>query len=255
MDNIITLGAISASATEEGTWVNGPFEAIVKNAKMGGPSQGGKNKPSKCCLVDPRDPNSVIWAAWFGGQFNKFEDKVVRFSGKGIKVSLFRGNAEVNIGKDTVVEMVGDAPPNVTAPAPKAKHEVPLKPGEDPAVRFHREMKKTGLLWAHCFQYAENTAQKITANLPPDMFQCLVSSLFITAKDRGLLDKIPALREYDDKGLPIPFIAPRPDPAAAVAEAERIKREAEEKARRAAEEEKARQLAAQQESVDEDVPF
>lgn len=256
MSNVINLAAVAAMATEEGAWVNDPFQCVVKNAKMGQPaSQGGRAKPSKCCLVDPENPNSVLWAAWFGGNFNKYEDKVIRVSGKGTKIGLYQGKPEINIGKEATVEIVGDAPAALTAPPPAARHPAPAgKPGEDPAVRFHREMKKTALLWTHCYQYAVNVITKIPEELPDEMFQSLVSSLFITAKERGLLDKIPALRSVDDKGNPIPFVAPTPDPAAAVAEAERVKRETEEKARLAAEAEK-RRLAEQQENIDEDVPF
>jgi hypothetical protein len=140
------------------------------------------------------------------------------------------------------------------------------RPHVDPTTYFHREMSKTGLLWAHCYQYAMNVEQKVAEigeRLPEGIFQSLVSSLFITGKDRGLLEKPPALREVGKDGIPFKFVPPAPDPAAieaeklrkaAEAEAQRKAAEAEEAAKRAREA-AAHKPAAQQENLDEDVPF
>ncbi len=95
----------------------------------------------------------------------------------------------------------------------------------------------------------------------------MTSSLFITAKDRGLLEKPPALRvpNKDEKisAVYAPYVPPAPDPAAV--EAERVRKAAEAEAQRKAQEaeeaaKKAREAAAHnqnhpQENADEDVPF
>lgn len=267
-----TLAAIREQATEDGTWVNGPFEAIVKNAKAGQtPGGGNKAKPSKCCLVDPKDPNTTLNACWFGGNFLKYEDKVIRVSGKGTKVSVYNGTPEVNIGKDAVVDIIGAAPEqsaprtatSSTGSGPKddargggaPRDYESERTAEDPTVRFHKELKKITLLLLHAHQYATDLADKLPFELSEEQHQQAVASIFITAKDRGLLDKPPAPRkEVKAADGTIerfePFVAPAIDPA--VAEAE--KRRKEEEAARAAEEAR-RKAAAHHENLDEDVPF
>lgn len=269
MEQQLTLAAIREQATEDGTWVNGPFEAIVKNAKAGqAGGAGNKAKPSKACLVDPQNPNSTLNACWFGGNFLKYEDKVIRVSGKGTKVSVYNSTPEVNVGKDAVVEIIGEAP-RQSAPPPSSgggpkddsrgggspRGYESERTAEDPTLRFHKEMKKVTLLLMHSHQYATDLRDKLPFEITEDQYQQAVASIFITAKDRGLLDKPPAPRkavtETDGTVLRFePFAPPPVDPA--VAEAERRRKE--EEAARAAEE--ARRKAAQHhENLDEDVPF
>lgn len=262
-----TLAAIREQATEDGTWVNGPFEAIVKNAKAGQtPGNGNKAKPSKCCLVDPKDPNTTLNACWFGGSFLKYEDKVIRVSGKGTKVSVYNSTPEVNIGKDAIVDIIGNAPAQA-GPTPGAQTgprddsrggnnpPPPAKPHDDPVTHFHKEMKKTALLWAHCFQYTVDTEAKLGVVLPPDQFQSLTTSLFMTAKERDLRGNAPAPRKKTADGKTFePYVAPKPDPALAE-EQERKRREALEAEALRLQEEARRKAAHPHENLDEDVPF
>lgn len=255
MSDHISLSRICDEATEAGGWIDSPFEAIVRNAKAGRGKQ-----PSKADLVDPADPRVKVEACYFGGSFLDLEGSVVRFSGKGRKAKLYEGNVEVSLYEKATVFVVGDAPA-ATRAAPAARGDAPkgdgggakgpgpgAKADGDPTAHFHKEMKKAALLWVHSFQYAVETESKLKAKLPEPLFQSLVSSLFITAKDRGLLDRPPAPRALDGKGFPVPYVPPQPDPAAI----EEAKKKLLDEAARKVEDELRRKQEAE---VDPDVPF
>lgn len=265
-----TLAEIRDSATDEGVWVNYPFEAIVRN----GTAAQGK-KPSKATLYDPNDPSIKVGACRFGGfaSFIEYEGKVVRFAGNGTKAKTYNGNVEITFSKNAEFIEVGNAAPAKPA-APAAPHDdsrgsgdeppaapPPPRPKVDPTTYFHRELAKKGLLWVHCFQYALNGQAKIGKPLAPDLFQAFVSTLYISADRQGLIAHVPALREVGSDGIPLRFVPPAPDTAAI--EAEKKKHEAELEAQRKAWEaeqaaKRARAAAAPaapQENLDEDVPF
>lgn len=256
----ITIYDVIQVASEQGEWVNGEFEGIVSN-----PTQGQGNKPSKCKLTDP-DSNAEIGLAWFGGDFMKMRGATILVHGDGNKAKLYRGNTEVTIGKNGLVNVVTAATrpastemnekTNAAGNEPPQKESAPPKQAVTPAQmlnRFHATMKRSALLLIHARQYARDIETKEGGPMPAEQFQATVSSLFITAKDRGLLDTVPAPREVKD-GKIVPFV-PVKDPdaeakAAAAREAEQAKREAEEK-KRAEEERKKRE----QDELNEDVPF
>lgn len=254
--NQMTVYDVIGAATDEGEWVNGFFHAVVRNAK---PRQG--NKPSKADLCDPDSPNIKVAAAWFGGDLSDFEGATCIFDGKGMKVKSYKGKAELNIGKDALVNLLTAAPKGA-APAPAADGggatppRTPPKdtPKVDPTVYFHRELAKMSLGYLHCLQYAQDIQTKTPGGMPPEQFQACVSSLFIEGNKQGLFAKVPKLRDVDDKGRPVRFVPPTP-PAADPAEVERKRLEAEkaaaEEARKRHEEEQRRL----QEQQDEDVPF
>lgn len=245
-------------ATDAGDWVNGEFEAIVSNAK-----QGQGNKPSKCDLCDPDNANTKVVGAWFGGDFTRMVGARVHIGGSGNKAKNYRGAVEFTIGKNGFLNVLqaGATPPprsstpnektNAAGNAPRTSTPAAHPPSAiEIANHFHKVMKKSSLLWAHSFQYASETEAKMKIKLPEPTFQALVSSLFITAKDKGLGDLVPALRANDDKGIPIAYVAAAkpedPDAAAKKAEAERVEKERAEKAARD---------KAEREKLDEDVPF
>lgn len=254
----ITVYDVVQAATDAGEWVNGEFEAIVSNAK-----QGQGRKPSKCDLCDPDSANVKVVGVWFGGDFTRMEGARVLVSGQGIKAKNYKGAVEVTIGDKALVNVLvagtGAAPrpstpndkTNAAGNAPRAGAPAAHPPSAiDIANNFHKVMKKSSLLWAHCFQYAQNTQVVLKTELPDSTFQALVSSLFITAKDKGLADLVPALRPVDQGGVPTPYVAAAkpedPDAAAKKAEAERAEKERAEKAARE---------KAEREKLDEDVPF
>lgn len=254
-----TLADVCRAATEEGAWINGDLDLVVKR---GEPPQG--NKPSKASVYDPGTGQEAR-LVWFGGDLREHEGKVIRVGGKGNKGKLYRGNVEINVGKNGTLTAVGAAPAaplnDKTNAAGNDRRPGPTdaRAKVDPTTYFHRELSKTGLLWAHAYQYAQNVEEKVVGagnSLPEGIFQSLVSSIFITAKDRGLYDRVPALREVGSDDVPLKYVPPAPDPAAieaeqqrkaAAAEAERKAKEAEELARKAREH--------PQENLDEDVPF
>lgn len=258
---LITVYDVIGAATEDGEWVNGEFRAVVRNAK---PKQG--NKPSKADLCDPDSPNIKLSAAWFGGDLSDFEGATVLFGGKGMKVKDYKGKAELNIGKDALVNVVTAAPsrerdsnpPGRPGGSPAAndspKPAASAKSNVDPVTYFHRELSKMALGYLHCLQYAQDIVEKHPLEIPDAQFQACVSTLFIEGSKAGLFHKVPKLREIDDKSLPMRFIPPE-KPAADPAEIERQRlekeKEAAEKARLAHEEEQRRKAA----ELDEDVPF
>ncbi len=262
----MSLQAVANSATPDGKYVDDPIEVVVRNPTQPGVGKNNKPKPSKCILVDPKDPNATLGACWFGGSFLQYEDKIVRIEGRGTKVSLYNGRAELNVGKEATVTIVGNAPDQLGAPATQTgggsgggagpQNEPPPPTTGDPAAIFHRGMGKAALLWAHSYQYARNVEHMLHPDgktvMPADLFQSLTSSMFITAKDNGALVKpLPKLRATDDKGLPFRFIPEQADPDAVKRAADLAAKEAADKARKEAEA-KAR---AAQENLDEDVPF
>lgn len=252
----ITVYDVVGAATDEGEWVNGEFLAVIRNATA---AQG--KKPSKADLCDPDSPNIKIVGVWFGGDFCRLEGATCLFGGQGMKAKTYKGKAELTIGDKATVNVetaapAGAARPASPAPAADTKRTAPghAATPQEAAKHFHLRMKKTALLWLHAEQYAEDAWRKLPTGSPArssdGLFQSLVSSLFITAKDHGLLEAPPALRDLDEAGNPKPFVpapvaAPDPDAVAKAAA------EAAEKARLAAEAEAKRK----QEQLDEDVPF
>ncbi len=270
MEKMTTLSAVIAAATDEGTWAD-TFDCVVKR---GEPKNG--NKPSKASCYDPANGQEAK-LAWFGGDLRQYEGQTIRIGGKGNKAKIYGGKTEISIGKNGTITATGAAPqsqpppsPGGNAPqsdAPKTGNPPPAtRPRVDPTTYFHKEMSKAGLLWAHSFQYAQNTEQKIMGEgkkFPPDQFQALVSSLFIRADRAGLMEHVPALRQLGTDGVPLRFVPPQPDPA--LVEKERLRKEAEaEAARKLKDAEEAAQRAREaahdnqhhpQENLDEDVPF
>lgn len=248
----ITLYDVVTNATEAGEWVNGEFQAIVQNA-----TQGQGNKPSKADLIDPDNNNISCAVGWFGGDFVRLSGSLCHFGGKGMKIKSYRGKPELTLGKETTVNIITAAPEpksNSAATPPQGK---PLSPGaaalsKDPseqAVIFHRTMKKIALFYLHCDQYVLDIERK-RGVLLPEQRQAAVASLFITGKDKGLLDIVPPARPVDDKGLPFAFVPPDKKPADPEAEAK-----AAAEAARVAELKAREQAAKRQAELDEDVPF
>jgi hypothetical protein len=245
----ITVYDVVGAATDEGEWIDGEFLAVVTNAK---PAQGRKNSEAELC--DPDSPNIKTKAVYFGGDFTRFEGATCLFHGQGMKAKIYRGKCELQIGEKTLVNVATAAPAGAPKPAAadQPKHPAPaatLKP-EEAANRFHKLMKKTALLWLHAEQYVCDIEAKLPSHrkLTPDLRQSAISSMFITAKDHGLLEIAPALRPVDDGCNPKPYVpvAPAaPDPAAVAAAAAAAAAEAAAKAA----------AAAQAQHLDEDVPF
>jgi hypothetical protein len=269
-DRTTTLSAVisaaNASTNPKGEWAD-EFVCVVKRAD---PPQG--KVPSKARIYDPANGSEAA-LAWFGGDLREFVNQTCVVGGKGNSAKNYRGAVEITIGKNGTIVSKGAAPqqpapaaPSGATPPSGANPPPPVRSKVDPTTYFHKEMSKAALLWAHCYQYALNTEPKVVGEgneLPADWFQALVSSLFIRADRAGLMDHVPALRSIDDKGLPLRYIPPQPDPA--VLEAEKKRKAAEAEAQRKAQEAedaaiKAREAALHtqhhpQENVDEDVPF
>lgn len=257
MSDSTTLAAICEEATEQGDYINASFafEAIVSNA-----SAGRGKMPSKATLTDPKNQHVKVNAARFGGSFLDLEGSIIRITGKSIKAKRYNGEVDLTIGDKASVTVVGDAPrgqqppPQRTDSAPKtaAGQDRPPAAREpaDPVAHFHLEMKKTALLWLHCYQYAADIATKVKGGIPPEMMQAAISSLFITGKDRGLLAKPPPPRSPDGVGFAafVPIRPPAPTE-------EEIQAEARRKAAEAEAAHKAELERKKKENLDEDVPF
>lgn len=251
----ITVYDVITKATEEGEWINDEFEAVVRNAVAG---QG--KKPSKADLCDPDNPNVKINASWFhGGDFVALSGARCLFGGQGMKSKIYKGVPDLNMGGKSTANVLVAAPagyPRNNPPAaegsPAARAAGPKLSPADVAPHFHRTMKKIALLWMHCDQYVIDI-EKRRGVLLPEQRQGAITSLWMTAKDQGLLENVPALRVLDKTtGLPMPFVPPAkpaPDP-------EEQKRAEEERVAKAAEAERQRLAHEQQQNnLDEDVPF
>lgn len=249
----VTVYDVITAATDAGDWVNGEFEAVVRNATAG---QG--RKPSKADLHDPTSPNIKIAATWFGGDFVRLSGSTCLFHGQGMKTKTYRGTPELSMGDKVMVNVTVAAPeptsrnaaPTTNAGrAPTPRTPPPPASPEDTAKHFHKTMKKISLLWLHSRQYVCDIIDRDGGEFTEALEQAAIASVFITAKDQGLLDRLPALRAVAEDGGIAPFVPAPPKPADP-AEAERVAAEAAARAKREAEE-KAKQQAA----LDEDVPF
>lgn len=274
MSKTTTLAAIIAAAHEEarskdkpeGVWVD-ELDLAVKRST---PAEG--TRPSKASAYDPTNGQEAT-IAWFGGDLARYENKIVRIGGKGNKAKIYKGNLEISIGKNGTLQMIGEASAPKTTHAPEGAPRDDSRgggggnpppaaaPKVDPSTYFHREMAKLSLGYLHAFQYALDVRAKLKHEMTPEQFQACVSTVYISADKRGLFGKVPKLREYDDKMVPLRFIPPEPDPAALeaerlrLAEAEEAKRKADEAEKAAAAARAATHRPPQQENLDEDVPF
>lgn len=257
MDKMTTLADVCRAANEEGVWAD-VFDCVVNRAH---PKEG--NKPSKADIYDPANGTQAK-LAWFGGNLQQYEGKIIRIGGKGNKAKLYSGNVEISVGgKNGTITVQGDAQKGATPPQSAAQ---PGQPGNnqppptrdetpkvDPVTFFHREMSKQSLGYLHCLQYAQDIQSKTVSGMPPDQFQACVSALYIEGNKRGFFNRVPKLRDLDDKGRPVRYVPPQPDPAAE--EKARLAREDAERKQKEAEEAQRRAANQHSENLDEDVPF
>lgn len=266
-DKELSFAELLSIATDQGEWVNGTFEALVGNAK-----DGNGKAPNKADIFDPRDTSVRAKVAMFGGSFRNYEGRLCRFSGNGAKAKLYKGDVEITLGKNGVVTPLSEPARNIPAPktapvgatgatpAPGATRSqapavTPTQTAAEAEVSFHREMKRICLLLLHARQYLDETVARIGAdNLTPEQVQSLSTSIFMTAKERGLLSRPPALRAVGEDGLAKPFVAPAKaaDPEADAKAKEEAERKRQAEAARVAEEER---LKREREELDQDVPF
>lgn len=256
-----TIAEIISNATDEGSWINATFEAVVRNATAG---QG--RKPSKADLHHPKNPAIKVKAALFGASFLDLNGSLVKFGDKGTKAKRYNGEVEVTMSDKTSIMVVGDAPaPDASntpparndqrgdpTPTPGNKQTPPAQQG-DPVAEFHKAFKKISLCYMHAFQYATDINNRLGGKLTPDQFQACIASVFITAKDNGALRAPPALREADGAGFKT-YVAVKPvvDEAAQAEERRKAAEAAAAEAARVAREKAEREHA---ENLDEDVPF
>lgn len=258
----ITLAEVCDQATAEGTYINVPFDVIVRNA-----TSGKGRVPSKADLTDPTNTRTKAKGAYFGGNFLDYNGSVIRMAGKGIKAKLYNGEVEISINDKTSVVVIGDAPaagaaragqPPDSQPAatpghaPDTRTPPAAKPIENPEAEFHKGMKKTALLYLHAYQYACDLQVKTGNKLTPDHFQAACASIFIAADRNGALRApIPGPRAVDGVGF-MAYVAPKPDMKAAEEAARLAAEAAAAEAARKAKEEHAKRA---KEELDEDVPF
>jgi hypothetical protein len=199
----VTVYDVIQNATNEGNWINGEFEAIVRNGK-----QGQGRKPSTADLCDPHSPNVKIHASWFGGgDFTRFEGSLCLFGGQGMKASLYKGNSQVSMSSKSTVNVLqaGQTPARQSMPPPPnnpppqsqqtpAANNPPLSSSDQsPSEKvFHNGMKKNALFWMHCWRYAIQIQEKLGVVFGEDQQQSLVASLFIEGNKSGLAERTPA---------------------------------------------------------------
>lgn len=255
----LSFAEVLASATESGTWIEGPFEGVVRN-----PRDGTGRQSNKADLHDPRDPSKKATVCAYGFSFNPLRGCLCRFGpGRGTKAKIYKGAIEITIGKEVPTTKLSEAeaapPPGATGTPPARARETAPPPAATPAEaanRFHSFMMKTSLLLFHAHQYARDIESKLPkgAQVTEEQFQSWCTSLFLTAKEAGFLGFAPPPREVDEGGLPVRWTRlsdPETDAKKHAAEEEEKKRKAAE-AERAAEDERKRK---ERERADEDVPF
>lgn len=111
MSNIITIGEITemtAGDKDNPTWINDDFEAVVSNVTE------KKTKTNKvyytATLTDPHSSNISMDAQFWMSGITRFNGKVCRFSGQGIKLEEYKGNVKVVLGDKAKINVVGSAP-------------------------------------------------------------------------------------------------------------------------------------------------
>lgn len=256
-----TLADIRGNATESGEWVNGSFEAVVRNAS---PRQG--NKPSKATLVDPKNPRMMVKAALFKGSFGAYENQLIRFGGKGTKAKLYNGDVELSFSDKCTMDSLGKAPDEAgSEPEPQrepSRHDDRRGGGGEPAPQ-QRAPAGSGALPVQgqtvgmaLNQACENIRSALKSSGKPFAVELFTSPQFSRDLHTIASDIIRVSRVLEAGHL-APSAKDRADPEfekkqKEAAEQKRIAAEAAEQKRREAEEAEKKRNSQQ---LDEDVPF
>lgn len=179
---------MSPGDAENATWINpGMIATVIKMTRI----ETGKLR-WPCQLVDPDGTSASLEMTIFAAP--KFrEGDVIEISGKGFRRTEYNGKAQVAVGKETEIHIIGKAPAAGHAPAhPPAGGHGPA-PAERPGdvSEFHRTFKRMALMYCHAMDYADKIAER-TPFAGDEQYQACVSTLFIEGARRNLIDIVPA---------------------------------------------------------------
>lgn len=103
IDDILRLRP--GTGPRDTTWIDGSFEAVVRNTERKTSQRGPY---TKCTLVDPH--NERIFIDCMGdGDLARYEGRLVRFSGKGMKRTAYKDTPQVGISDKATIEELGRA--------------------------------------------------------------------------------------------------------------------------------------------------
>lgn len=261
---------IPPGTRDQKAWVDLEFEAVVSNVRP-----GSGRKPTKAKLSDPHNPNVSIEASFFGGRnVAGFAGKICLFSGQGMTMGEYNGVSEITIGDKTHVNVQGPAPAGggnaptqtqqrgprddtrgggheETPPPPAATGPRPI---EGATVGMALKEASTAILKAHELDSSTSVMAYLKGpNYSKDLFT-LTSDIIRVSQLIQSGKLAPSAKDRADPDFEKKQAAAKEAARVAAEDAERKRKEAEEaeERRRAAANQRP---AAQQENLDEDVPF
>lgn len=114
------------------SYVNFSFEALVFVGQSKPTANGGKMFP--VTLTDPDDPRVKLASLSFDGKFPQYHGKRVRFSGKGMTRTEYNGSAQLGLGKNTVLEILGNGPSQPPTQQRREENRPPAQRNDAPAT-------------------------------------------------------------------------------------------------------------------------
>jgi len=128
-NDMTTIGQLLEQPPSQGTeksWVNGSFQAIVRNGEFKQARSG--NWYGRCLLQDPQLGNITI-AAIGEINFQQMDGCLVEIGGTGITREDFKGKPQIKMGKTAMCQIIGSGrmsnPPGGQAPPPQQQQQPP----------------------------------------------------------------------------------------------------------------------------------
>lgn len=117
------------------TWINDPFDALLTITKQ---ATGRSGKTFwQCELSDPNDPSAPPVSVSLFQDPGRYHGQVVEIGGNGNKKGSYNGRPQINVGRQCIIRVTGQAqapqyapatPPQRPAAPPPAQYQQPAPP-------------------------------------------------------------------------------------------------------------------------------
>lgn len=221
---------LSPGTKDTPVWVNG-LVGVVTNIQE---TRAGAADIWKVTLQNEGGGRSITAIFWDPPRFDTGD--VIEISGNGARRAEFKGEQQVSLSRNNLVNVLRSAGPNSDRlpPANRAPRDDSRGGGGDPdadrrgdvasmdedadrATAFHQKMGAFANLYLQCLNYARriDTTLKTAGKkeMIPEHFQTCVHTLFIAAEDRGLgVAPPPWVGKTTKAAAPLPPPPPKPAP-------------------------------------------
>ena len=180
--------------TPADTYINGAVEGYLVQIRP--PFKEGA--PGKAKL---QDGGQTIDVSLWGQGFSHWEGKRVRFSGKGMKVTEYKGVKQLSVGDKVLVESAeADAIPGDPAPAHPASHSGKPHAASYPPDAWHQphpqkpavasggeaRLEEYRAVYGQCIETARSTVANASFADDPETIRNIATAYFIQAMKEGL---------------------------------------------------------------------